>query len=185
MSYTFSLALKFPNGINIDQLQSEIILIIDTINGITTCDDLVEIIFTNVLSDEQIISLNNIINSHVPIDLIPVDNLVTVIPNITKINSTIFKRVVSINYNINRSSSVTIKFSGYMDSNITSYNVRVVDVINNLILANIEYFNKTEDINTLGSFNISSNTNVVEIHVKKTGGSINDTVHINNITYFV
>ncbi len=92
MSYTYvkSLAIDFPNGLINSQLMYQITLSISTpLQSVSVMDDVVSIIFDNILPDESI--LNNIITNYTSIEYdfttpYLVDNVLT-----TKINNQEYK----------------------------------------------------------------------------------------------
>jgi hypothetical protein len=182
-TYTKSLINDFHGQMNQAQLYDEIIkstIIKINLQGISSYDDIVNIVFESTLSSTEELALNAIIANHIP-KTIEGGNSNTFSVNDTSINTTTYKKLISFIFNGTQNMSLTnIKFIGYLQTGI-SYDIRVVDTTNNKIIATQNFTNMTESINDIGTLN-----NLPEKQSKfELQGKVNDissSVHIESVT---
>lgn len=71
----------------------------------------------------------------------------------------------------------------YMDSGITSYDVRIFDVTHSLVIATINNNNTSQSIKTISTFNnLPTTDSIFEVQARRVGGSSNKSVYVDDIT---
>lgn len=116
-------------------------------------------------------------------------NIINCVPKNTKTNNTTYVREDLFVYegsNISGELKKIVAF-GYKDSGVTNFSIKIYDKTNNLIIAENTFTDSSEnflDITPLS--NIPTTRSLIEILIKKTGGTISDYAHIENISlYFI
>ncbi len=108
-------------------------------------------------------------------------------PTILDSNSTEFLRMVRIHYSTSQHGTLRrIKFIGNKDGNISSYDVEVYDVTNQVSLISTNFTNTgVDDFNDLGAISSPpSGDAILEINAKQTGGTGNSSFHIDQIIVY-
>lgn len=73
-------------------------------------------------------------------------------------------------------------YIGYMDKDITSYDIKIIDISNQQILCETNLSNTVNKINILGNLvNLSPNPWLIEVFIKKNGGSHNSNIYMDSI----
>lgn len=181
----------FTNGVKSSQLYDEIITnsnITTKLVGIRVHTGNVDIVFQLSISTEEKTELDSIVSAHNPdtnnanannVNTDYVSNLAvnwsSNIGSYARIATFIFRGDI---FTINN-----VKFVGYMDSNVSSYDVRIINSSNTDILAEQTFSNTAEQVNTIATIsNIPISETVLEIHAKKNSGR---QIFINNVTFFL
>lgn len=187
MTETYNIT-EFTSGIKSSQLYEEIIdnsNIITVLTGIRIHTLEVEIVFQSVISSEERTELDGIVSSHVPDNSITttstkfINNLVTN----WKGKSGTYTRVAAFIFKGDILTIDTIKFVGYKHSNVSSYDVRVINTNNTNILTEQTFSNSSEQLNDMIPIsNIPTEEVLLEVHAKKNSGK---EIYIDNITFFL
>lgn len=183
-SYSFSVSDQFiSNDDNITLVNNDI----DTsdISSIRTntikIGNTIEITFDESLSNNDIKTLNNIINNR---DIIPSigDYNFAIYPMMT-IKSPTYQQICKIpfrNWNI-----TNIEINSYMDTGLTNYLIRLYDPINNQIIFESTFTNIDDTVNNITDLqNLPSGNINLELHLKITGGNNKLYAHINSIVIY-
>ena len=192
MTETYSIANpSHSNGTepDISQLQTEITdsAIATAISHINRIGDAVDIVFDSQISAGDQTTLTNLVAAHTPIVVTPYTILATIIPRSIEFSNSSYIRIGSFVYQGTVSSDPLTKISciAYKDSGVTSYSIRVFDSKNNAEIASATFTNDTEDDVELTTINnLPSGTGRFEIQIKKTGGTGNQKVHIDSISFY-
>lgn len=184
--FSFSVSSGFATLNNISVLNNSITNNISVpLQTINPYGDAIEIIFTDDLNDEQKVTLNNLVTSWDNNTHVTYNQIVSIPIRTTDVNTT-YKRYAAYSY---LGSSVVgeikkVTIMAYMD-NLTNYCVRLYDATNSKIMVESVFTNKTEDIMDLGPItNIPQTKAIIEIHLKKSGGTVNDRVHAEIIMFY-
>jgi len=156
---------------NVGQLDIEINSsnITKNLYGVTTYDDVVEIVFDTTLSGSEKTTLDTLVAAHVPIYIPETPYSLDIIPRKNNFNNSNFKRLAT---NIFPGTTyATAKCVSYMSSSLTNYTIRILDKNNQQILAEATFANTTENVQDIGVLtNLPSDTTQIEISAKVTGG---------------
>ena len=187
MTEIYSLIINFPGGLESSKLHTEISLSAVTINliGISTCGDVVEIVFNSALgsSDRNIVSV--IIAAHVPAGAVP--KIFTKVA-INKTCSAKDWEIVSV-FSINDKmmfDTDSISILSKMSGNLTSYDVRFYDFTNDNILTQANFTNAAYALMNTGTVLLTPiHEVIIELHIKVNGYvDSNDCVFISEINYY-
>jgi hypothetical protein len=97
-----------------------------------------------------------------------------------KIKNTTYRLVHKIHHKGNGVARFSI--IGNMDTGVTSYHIRIYDSTHNNTIIESTFTNLTSGMHEMGDgTNISSNESVLEIHIKKTGGTNTQYCYLENI----
>lgn len=190
-TYTYSISAVFSNNVDISGLQLEInenesisdCLYIDTV------DDNIYLYFPLMLSDAEITILESIMAAHVP----PPPSLTllsaVVIPtNLDRTNNTTYTKFCTYTYlgTIRESPLKSIYVVGHMDSGVTDYSIRILDITNNLVIVEQTFTNTAESSLDLGVLsNIPVNQAILEMQIRKSGGNNSKRVYVNSLALYV
>lgn len=159
-----------------------------TLLGIEITGDSVDIRFDSALSGGEETTLNGLLSAHIADNSKPKIQFYSINPKKESIKTNSYSIVSRFKY----TGSDIIGTIDYIDiiskkdSGITSYSVRVVDITNNLVIAEkTGMTNTTEDIQDLGTIsNVPTDQAVFELQAKKIGGSGNTSVYIDAINIY-
>ncbi|QKF94442.1 hypothetical protein QKU48_gp0984 [Fadolivirus algeromassiliense] len=186
-NFSFSVSKDFATLANIailfNSITSNISVPLQTINPY---GDAIEIIFTNELNDEQKVILNTLVTQWDNLTPITYNQIVPISLKANGISNTIYKRYGVYGYLGSKYIGEIKKISivSYMD-NATNYSVRIYDVTNSKIIVESVFTNKTEMMLDMGQLsNIPETASVIEIQIKKTGGTANDKVYSEVIMFY-
>ncbi len=180
---------NFPNNLTLSQFHKEIENesgITTALQGINTNGNDVEIVFENPLSSEEETLLNNLILNHVPGSVSISKLQFNLIPRKDSFNQTSWNRVAIYIYSKNLHNIFTnCKIVSYIDTGVTSYDVRLYDPNTHMVLASANFTNTIEQINDLGTILVQPNDNTkIEIQVRKTGGNKKQKIHIETVSLY-
>ena len=183
MSEVYSISVDF-DGIfpNTNQLSAEIensINIITDHIGIETQYDNIVIKFNSNLLEEEKEELDIIVTNHIPNNDPITNNVLTIIPRVSTVKRNQYQRIATFMF---PGSTFAKAFSiSHMDSEINSYDIRIVDRKNGEVMLTKNLNNTVESIQELGVLNnISSDKTTLEVNVKRNGDS-SKKVYIQNI----
>lgn len=186
-TYTKSLSTDFGSSIKLRQLHKEIEAdsgITSNITGITMTGDVVDIIFDSTLSASEETALNSLISAHTPDTSKPKETFYTETSQIDSTKAMNYSRMIRFAYPGSDSCGIInyVEVLSRMDVGVTSYDVRLVDKLNNTVMAEATGLtNTTDSANDLGTIsNIPTNRTILEIHVKHNGASGNAFVFVDN-----
>jgi len=179
-TYTYSLSVDFGGNIKEGQLHGEIVAaIVDTeFVGVNRSEDVVDLVFVDVLSGGDETILDTVVANHVPVIGPSKYIYYTYTPKTTKTNSTVYQRIggpfryggANFMGTINQ-----IEVISHMDTGMTSYSVRLYDSTNEAIIAEATGLtNLLEGIVDLGTISdVPDEEAIFEIHAKRVGGTSN------------
>jgi hypothetical protein len=180
---TYSVINDFGNITpNLTQLYGEIIAdpgITQSVNRYGSYDDNVIYEFANPLSVLEKNILDGIIASHIPVFDIETTNSVTLNPRLNEVKSGTYTKISTcylpaIYY-------AKIKAVCYMEATNSSYEIRITDLDNKVVLSNKTLTNVTETVQEIGILR-DLNSTQIEFSVKKNGGNANSKIFIDTIT---
>lgn len=190
-TYTKSLSSDFGGNINEGQLHREIALAIPgtVLIGINRSDDVVDIIFEDVLSGGDETILNTTISNHIPQTGTRKVSFFRYTPKTTKTNSTVYQRIggpFKYNGSLEMGPINQVEVISNMDSGMTSYSVRLYDATNETIIAEITgQTNTLEELINLGTIsNIPEEEAIFEIHVKRVGGTTSTFAYVEDVIVY-
>ena len=180
-TYNYSLSTDFSGSINEGQFHSEIaneVGITTTFYGITTIEDTIEVLFASSLSGGEETILNGLVSSHVPTYIKPHEIFFTIQSRISEITNTTYSRLITFKYDgsDNIGDIDYVEIICWKDSNVTSYDIRLVNRQNSDVIAEATGLtNNTLDINDLGTIsNIPTESTILELQGRRVGGSGNN-----------
>ena len=191
VTYYYSISEDFNGNLREAQLYSEITTepgITSNLSAVNTRGDIVEIIFDSVLSGSEQTTLVSLISSHVPSIVKSKEKFYVINPKHSSIKTSTWFIAGSFKYGGSNTIGTIDYFelSSYMDSGITSYDVRIINQLNGEILAQ-----KTANTNTssiyidLGTIsNVPTSSTTLELQVKKTGGNNNHRVELGELVIY-
>ena len=190
-TYTRSLSTDFGGSIKLKQFHEEVVAnggIAPNITGVTMTGDVIEIIFDAALSAGEETTLNGLINVHTADTSKPKENFYTETAQRPETQTSSYSRVIRFNYPGSDNAGLIdyVEVISSMDSNVTSYNIRLYDKTNDMVMAELTGLTNTADVaNDLGTItNIPTSKAILEIHVKKNGGRGNSKVYVDNATIY-
>ena len=151
--------------------------------------DAIEITFDGILNNEDSVKLYNIVTGWDSNIITKYDKVInTSLSSINGIINTSYKRFGVYGYDgittVGRIKKITIV--GYKDNGVTNYSVRVFDVTNSKTIVETIFNNDVEDMLDMGMIeNIPNDSAIIEIQIKKNGGTNSQKVYVSNITFFV
>ena len=140
--------------------------------------------FTTALSGAEQTTLNGLISGHSPVVKPTYSRKHDLIPKKSFIKNTTYERIVVFEYPGSNYGSPIINVTciSYMDSNCTSYDIKILDKTNNLVIVENNFTNTTEVKNTLTPIsNIPTDEAIIEIYVRKVGGVKKDKIHVQSL----
>lgn len=195
--YTYSVATDFHGNINSILLQQTIqsdttgtastTSFAAVIQRIDVTGDVVDIVFNQALTSDELILLNSLIAAHNGIPPIVYQLLGKLVPSPTFMNEPSYIRQDSFIYD---GSSYTSAISrllsySYMDAGSTSYSLMLVDATNNVVLGSQSFTNTTEDLVEMTSFdNIPGQQAVIELYVKQNGADTSLYTYISSVSVY-
>lgn len=175
----------------IGQLHKEIELdggIDPVLQGISKTGDAVDCIFVSALSAGEQTTLDGLISAHVPNNSKPKNNFYTIYPKKSSIKTSTYTTSALFKYggSDNIGTIDYIEIIAYKDSGVTSYDARIFDKKNNLVICEkIGLTNDSEEIQDLGTIsNVPIDATIFELQVKKTGGNGNIMVYIDSVIIY-
>jgi len=189
VEYTKSLSADFSGNLNVDKLFNEIYnseSIAPTCISVQNIGDDVKITFSESLSTGEQSELENIITNH---DYTP--------EKITNFKETIqcgFAKNIptsyyvvcrylydgSVNNNLNY-----VKIFSNKDSSVTSYDVRIVDFTNNMVLAEQTFNNSSYQLNDLGNIlNVPNTSSVIEVQIKSNNYN-QEKIYVDFVSFYI
>jgi len=189
MTENYNISTDFSNNFNQTNFHTEIAAssLSSKFQYIERIDSDIVVHFTESLSESEKTILDTLVTNHDSTTNTIYNSLININLNNNKINSTVFERVASFNYegSLKVGPIQNLLFSSYADSGITNYTVRIFDKTNNLVIEESNFTNTSEDINELTPINnIPETRATIEVLIKKTGGPSNKYVHVNSITFY-
>ena len=149
--------------------------------------DAIEVNFTNPISNADAITLNNLVATWDNNVISKYDKIVGIpLSANAGINNTTYQRYGIYGYDgsttIGKIQKITI--IGYKDTNVTNYSVKIFDLTNSLTIAEVTFTNTSENIVNMGTLsNIPDNPAIIEIQVKKTGGTTLQKAYVSSVTF--
>jgi len=185
--YQYNKNIYFPNGINIGQLhyQIENSVITKILIGIYYIDDLIRILFSSNLDDNEIFTLEHIIGEHYPKAIQLSTNTIQLDNIVEDFNSQYFTTLSTFTINSTLSHNMISKI--IVVSNIRqgtgSYDIRIFNKTYNNIVATGTFSNNIENINCL---NLTQNipTTISQLELQGKVNNPNMTIDIRNISIF-
>lgn len=190
ITYTKSLSSDFGGNINLENLHNEISidsLITTVLIGINLTEDIVEIVFDESLSSEEILELDNVISTHNSVQRADPSEIKVIYPKIDYLTTSSYKLVSRFVYDGSIYKGIdSIKILSYKDPSITSYDIKIYNDTNEQTIGTINLTNNTEQINDITTLtNIPTGFAIIEIWGKKNGGSTDKRIYINNIIFYL
>lgn len=139
-SYTYSLETDFSGSINKGQLHKEIEdngTITTQLYGVDVLGDVVTIKFVSSLSKGESTELDTVKGSHTPDNSKLRQQFYNIVPSEIQTSNTTYTSLTTFIYSGSDSIGTIdyIDILGYMDSSNTSYDVKIVNISNNTIIA--------------------------------------------------
>lgn len=185
--YFYSLINDFGSQLNSDQFNDEIKNETWGVNflGLRINDDNVIIVFDGSLTTEEQNTLNTLVNNHNAVMELEFSKDVTLIPSIDKFRLNLYTLCLSY-YFCGSCGIKSIKIYSYMDPNTTSYDIKIVDITNNHVIASNNFNNIVPILNDIGTIsNIPNGKAVFDVLIKKNGGSQGDIVYVKNVFIYI
>lgn len=186
--FSFSVNHGYNTLDNIATLNSLITTNIETpLVSTNPYGDAIEITFSGTLSSQEGVKLHNIITEWDSNTLVKYNKVDSITLSSLSGASGSHKRVGIYGYDgaatVGELKKITLV--GYKDFGITSYCVRIFDINNSKIIAEAMFNNNSDDVMDMGPLsNIPDEPTVLEIQVKKTGGTNAQKVYISTMTFF-
>lgn len=167
---TYNYILNINKDINLIQLHKDILQ--DTeiereLIGITRNDNNLEIEFDTFLNFTEETKLNEYVNNHNPIEIIPLKKSFSIVPKYNTIDSEDFKRVLS--FISVKSIKYCFKVHSYKEIITSSYTIKIYDITNNRLILYKTLNNNEEGLIILGEANDFQDNSILEVSAKKTG----------------
>jgi len=187
--FSFSVNHGYNTLDNIATLNSLIVANIQTPHVSTNpYGDAIDITFSEQLSSQDAVKLHNIITEWDSNTLIEYNKVNSItLSTASGTVSTSYRRAGVYGYDgsstVGKLKKITIV--GYRDDGAVSYSVRVFDINNSETIAEATFNNNSDDVMDMGTLNnIPDESTVLEIQVKKTGGTIAHKAYISTMTFF-
>lgn len=185
-TFTYSLSGDFGGSLGPEELRNEIqsnagitpeCLIVSSVNS----DD-VDIIFSGNLTVSQQTMLTTLVGAHSPDYSKKRNKHFVIYPESRKINHDYYKTIATFHWvgDIDYIDVVARKHN-----NITSFDMQVVDITNNNVIASKNCTN--DDMNTidLGTIsNVSTSPAILEVRAKKNGGTNNNKIFVEEVLIY-
>lgn len=176
--YSYSIVDDFNNGtIKPLQFKREIAesSIGTNMKSILTQDGQANIYFTSTLNGSEETILDGLVAAHVPTP--PKITFFSITPTRDSINNQSYFRIADFQYAGSDVNGLInqIDIISYKDNNVTSYDIKIVDVTNATIIKEMTGFsnNSAELIEILPLSNIPTSQALIEIQAKRNGGKGN------------
>ena len=183
---SYSVANDFAGVIpNIEQLYNEITAetnITKQLNDINLYGDSLSIFFVSNISAPEKTSLDSVISGHVPDNNPVTDKAEKILLSQDWIKNDSYRRI-SKPFKFPGTTYAKASVISRMDSNLTSYDIKIYDNTNKATLIETTLNNTTESVQNLGVLtNLSSDTFVIEVFAKKNGGNTSSKIYLESIT---
>lgn len=184
MSHTYAkhITRDFPKGVKLGQLNDEIknsILSVKFV-GVTQKDDInILILFSSLLTPDEVALLSTITQSHIPKVKLKFDNTVKMTSVLTEINISTYHRLDTYVYE-GTDQAILVKAVAVasMDDGVTDYQIRIYDRTNRKVIVENTFTNTDLEILELYPINnLPQEAAIFELQTKKRGGD--DTVGVN------
>lgn len=189
-NYKYSLSNHFFGNLNTTQLKdaiNESTSIIPQCLSVANKLDDVKIFFESALTLVQKIALDGLVSSHIPDNSVPKIKFFTIDPKKDGTRSKNFSKIGAFKYNGSKQMGIInyIEVLSFMQSDATSYSVRVLDKTNNKIVAEKNgLINTIEQIIDLGTIsNIPEQQAIFELQAKITSNS-RKFVYIDSLNFY-
>lgn len=188
--YTYSIASKFPSGVNISDFQKSVndfVTITPNLDYIETLGDDIYLNFASPLSGTELTALETLMTSYTYEPILFFLSTVSVHPKLDSTNNTTYTKFGSYVFTgTDKGPSVKkVYFNGYMDTSITNYWVRLYDITNDSIIAENSFTNTAEEVCDLGTIsNLPVAQATFEMQFRKNGGKQNKKVYVNGMTMY-
>ena len=186
--YIKSITGDFGGNVLTSQLQQEIetnATIQAALLRIDTSDDVVTIVFDTPLASEEVTELNSLIAAHTPSIVSSHVLLSSLIPRANQYKNIAFSRVSSFIYEGRQATKAISQVAvvAYMTDGITNYTLRMIDKADGAVLFQETFTNTSETLLVIDNIsNVPYNLSTLEIQVKRTGGTANQSVYIESIS---
>ena len=169
-TYTYSVSTDFGGIIDSDYLHRSVNKennMIPSLTGVTIDGDTVNIDFDAPLSSGEEATLNDMVNNHVPVEHDHFNKFFTITIRDNYTSNKTYTKLGSFIYNGSLSTDTfkRIIAASHMDSGATSYNLRVIDIENNKLLAEVTYNNTSECSKEMDiTNNVPTDKSTIELH---------------------
>jgi len=118
------------------------------------------------------------------VDSTRIENEITISPAVLKVNNNDFFRVGGYILPTLKHKLFKIEVISFMDTAATSYDIKILDVDNQNIIANANFTNTSEAMMDLGTLtNVPDGNTQLDILVRKNGGGISDYAYVTSISF--
>lgn len=189
-TYTKSKATDFGGNLKTGKFHKEIVAeggIAPTLLRVDTVDDVVDIVFDAALSGGEQTTLTTLIGNHDHTVPVTYNNVSKISLKNETISTSTYKRFGTFIYPGSNHTGTIAKICGigHMDIGVTSYSIKVDDKTNGTTIAVNTFTDTTEGFINLGTVsNIPTEEAMIEICVKKTGGTGNKKAYLDSITFY-
>lgn len=186
-SYTYDGRSEFSGSINLKQLTHEINNSNDitaTLHDVIQNGDILAVRFLAELDAGEQSALTSLVTSHVASTDLNYSNIITILPSTNRFTANnVYSKIISFQYMGNYSTTIDkIKILCYMDSGITSYDIKIVNIKSSLTLGSGNFNNTVEALCSIDTItNIPKSSTTLDIYVKKNGGGGSLKIYITNI----
>jgi len=187
-SYIYSKTSDFSGNINLDNLHSELkgsSLSVKKFDGISINDDNVKILFNLELTPEEEMVLSSLITNHNSVEKINVKVRDTLLSKFVTVNETVYKKIVTYMFKKDIYKGISnIKVISYMDSSVTSYDIKIYNLTENSEISTSNFTNVKENANVISDLPSFGNfETLIEIHMRRNGGPSNSKIYIDSIIF--
>lgn len=185
-----SIATHFGGSINSSNLLAEIDAggLGPTLLRVDTIGDVVDIVFDAALTAGEQTTLDSLIASHNSAITVKYTSTIQLTPKNSSIVNSVFTRCCVFIYEGSDKVGTIDKIFvfGYKDSLVTNFSVKVIDKTNNVDIAVNTFTNITESsLEMTPLANIPKSQAIIEVSVKKTGGSVNQNAYIDSVMFYL
>ena len=192
-TYDYSISGNFSGPINLDQLHYIVknsSSITQPFDGIVTGGDTLTFRFTAELTSGEQTSLDSIVSSYTQITQLDYSNynVITLVPPTNTISiGGVYTKILSFHYMGTYTTGISnIKLLSYMDSGVTSYDVKIFDISNGYVISTANFTNTSSQLNSMGTINhVPTSPATFDIYIKKNGSGSTTKIYITNILFFV
>lgn len=183
MSYTYNINTDFGHGINLRLLEQEIKYNFLTSFSTLLVGNNINIYFSESLNNNDTARLNNIIKNHDPTIIPKGTNVMNISVPINRLTNTIYTTIITFVYPGMKNMNVTnIKVISKLESHGNSYDVKIIDITNNKVIASNNFNNISELVNDMGNIsNLDENESILELQAKINGSAI---AYIKNLNIY-
>lgn len=149
--------------------------------------DVVDIIFVSTISGADKTTLDGLVSSHTPTISPQYTPIGTIVPRNTEFSNSSYMRIGTFVYPGTKHVDDITKVSAisYKDSGVTSYSIRIFDNTNSTNICSGTFTNNTESVTSLTTMsNMPAENAIFEAHIKTIGGTGNQKMHIDSITFY-